>query len=395
MSAAVVAAGLGAAALLAGLGVASADTDSTPNQPATTAQHSAGPAGKTTGSVARARHTDRPPAAASAARRTPALTAGPRRVVRLVPSVDVASVPPAVFDQPDVSVTAVGQQSLRVRGVATPKAPEPVVQWLYRWHPPTGDVVTVDPPIPADTAHTPYGDIGKWMIRPGNAVADWGGVKYGGKTLYEPNNVVNVDAAPGTPADTAHTPYGDIGKWMIRPGNAVADWGGVKYGCKTLYEPINVVIVDAASGTVEESAQRLNTAMAAAGFPAMALHSTGFTGVIGGVPYGQQPAIAWQAYSDANFLLPNNHGRVFGPAPGPDGIGYVWTASFSREQVGLYRFVPKHLYVSFGVAREAVRSGLVRAGALDLGLVDLDNNYSTPTWTTGDHDGYAAVLVLS
>lgn len=267
VSAAVVAAGLGAAALLTGLGVASADTDSSPHQSATTAQHSAGPTGRATGSAARARHTASSPAAASTARRTPALTGGTRRVVRLVQAADVATVPAAVLDQPtpSASVTAVGQQSLRVREVAAPKAPVPVVQWLYRWHPPTGDVVTVDPPIPADTIHTPYGD---------------------------------------------------IGKWMIRPDNAVADWGGVKYGCKTLYEPINVVIVDAASATVEESVQRLNTAMAAAGFPAMALHSTGFTGVIGGVPYGQQPAIAWQAYSDANFLLPNNHGRVFGPAPG-------------------------------------------------------------------------------
>lgn len=207
-------------------------------------------------------------------------------------------------------------------------------------------------------------------------------------------NLVTVETPP-TPADTAQTPYGDIGKWMLRSGNEIADWGGVKYRCKTIYEPINVVIVDPTSTTVQESTQRLNSAMAAAGFPAVVLHSTGFAGTVDGVTYTQQPTAGGQAFSDSFFLLPNNHGRVFGAAPGPGGAGYVWTASFSRERIGFYHLLPRHVYVSFDRAREAVRDGLVRAGAIDLGLVDLDNRYSSPASTTGDHDGYAEVIVLT
>lgn len=182
---------------------------------------------------------------------------------------------------------------------------------------------------------------------------------------------------------------------MLLSDNGIANWGGVKYQGRTLYEPINVIIVDPTSTTVLESTQRLEAAMVAAGFPAVPLHSTGFAGTVDGITYTQQPAAGGQTFSDGFFLLPNNHGRVFGPAPGPGGAGYVWTASFSRERIGLYRLIPRHVYVSFGRAREAVRAGLVRAGAVDLGLVNLDGGYSTQTATTGDHDGYAAVVVLT
>jgi hypothetical protein len=77
------------------------------------------------------------------------------------------------------------------------------------------------------------------------------------------------------------------------------------------------------------------------------------------------------------------------------GTGFVWTASFSRERIGFYHLLPRHVYVSFDSAREALVAGLVRAGATDLGLVDLDNEYSSQMATTGDHDGYAAVIMLA
>ena len=241
------------------------------------------------------------------------------------------------------TATAVGRPAQRASGI-TPREISAAVDWVAGWHVPAGGVDTVEPP---------------------------------------------------SATDTAHTPYGDIGKWMLRSGNQVADWGGVKHGCKTLYEPINIVIVDSTSTSVAQSAQRLDAAMAAAGFPSVAIHSTGFTGLIDGVVYTQVPAGSLQAYSDGNFLLPNNHGRLFGPAPLAGGTGYVWTASFSRERVGLYHLLPKHLYVSFRIAREALRAGLVRAGGTDLGLVNLGNTYSTQAASTGDHDGYAAVVVLA
>jgi hypothetical protein len=198
-----------------------------------------------------------------------------------------------------------------------------------------------------------------------------------------------------TPGDMTSTPYGDIGKWMLAPTGGLADWPSQQYPFKTLYQPINVIIVDPTSTTAEESAQKLNAVLAAAGFPAQPIHSSGFQGVIDGDVYGQQPAGTLEAFANAHWLLTNDHGRVFGPAPGPAGTGYVWTASFSRESTGLFYVVPTHVYVSFDRARDAVRDGLVSSGATDLGLVDLDNELGGRTTTTGDHDGYAVVVRLN
>lgn len=182
---------------------------------------------------------------------------------------------------------------------------------------------------------------------------------------------------------------------MVRPDGQAADWGGQKYHCKDMYEPVNVVIIDPTSTTAAQSTRKLNTTLAAAGFPAIAVHSVGFQGYIDGTKYTQQPAGFLQAFSDESFPLPNNHGRVFGPDPGPGGAGFVWTASFARERLGFYYLLPTHRYVSFSRARTALRDGLVRTGATDLGLVDLGNRLATDTTTTGDHDGYAAVIMLA
>jgi hypothetical protein len=198
-----------------------------------------------------------------------------------------------------------------------------------------------------------------------------------------------------TPADTAATAYGDIGKWMLKRSGALADWPSPAYPFKTLYQPINVVIVDSTSTTAAESAEKVNAAFTAAGFPAQQLHSTGYQGAINGVVYGQQPTGSQEAFSNAHWLLVNDHGRVFGAAPGPGGAGFVWTASFSREQPGLANLNPTHIYVSFDKARNTVRDGLVGSGATDLGLVDLGNKLTGRTITTGDHDGYAVVIRLN
>lgn len=196
------------------------------------------------------------------------------------------------------------------------------------------------------------------------------------------------------PGDMTQTPYGDIGKWMLAPTGGVADWPSQGYPLTTLYQPINVIIVDPTSTTAAESAAKLNAALAAAGFPAQQIHASGYRGVINGISYGQQPAGTLEAFADAHWLLTNDHGRVFGPAPGPDGTGFVWTASFSRERTGLVYIVPTHVYVSFSRARNAVRDALVANGATDLGMVDLDNKLSGRT-TTGDHDGDAVVIRLN
>jgi hypothetical protein len=201
--------------------------------------------------------------------------------------------------------------------------------------------------------------------------------------------------AQPTPGDATSTPYGDIGKWMLDRTGKLAGWPSPAYPFKNLYQPINVIIIDSTSTTAAESAQKLTAALIAAGFPPQPIHSTGYRGVIDGIAYSQQPTAPEEAFSDANWLLVNDHGRIFGPAPDPAGTGFVWTASFSREQPGLSYLTPTHIYASFNKARDAVRAALVGSGATDLGEVDLDNTLTGRTVTTGDHDGYAVVLELS
>ncbi|CAN5471294.1 hypothetical protein BH09ACT7_BH09ACT7_49950 [soil metagenome] len=202
--------------------------------------------------------------------------------------------------------------------------------------------------------------------------------------------------APGepSPADEVPTAYGDIGKWMLKSDGQLANYGGQTYdGGKTMLEPVNVIIVDPNSKTPAEAARRLNTAMFWAGFPAQPIHSSGFEGSIDDVTYGQQPGFL-QGYSDNFFLLPNNHGRIFGPDPVETSTEYVWSGTFSRETLG-FAGLPGHIYVSSDVARAALAMRLIVSGqATFVGMVPLDNAYNTATTTTGDHDGYAVVLQL-
>ncbi|GAY13275.1 hypothetical protein [Mycobacterium sp. shizuoka-1] len=208
-------------------------------------------------------------------------------------------------------------------------------------------------------------------------------------------HLTGTPEAHPTAADATSTPYGRLGKWMLTPTGRLADWPSQQYPFATLYQPINLVIIDPTSSTASESAQKVNAALTAATFPAQQIHGTGYRSTIDGVVYGQQPSGTLEAFANAHWLLPNDHGRVFGPAPGPDGAGYVWTASFSREQTGLFYVIPTHVFVSFTKARDAVRAGLLSTGATDLGVIDMDNDLAGRTTTTGDHDGYAVVIRLA
>lgn len=202
-----------------------------------------------------------------------------------------------------------------------------------------------------------------------------------------------------SPSDVVQTPYGELGKWMLNPDGSVANWGGQKYfGNKTLVEPINVILVDPTSTTPEESTAKLNKDMTKAGFPAQQVHSTGFQGNIDGTIYGQQPSGPLQAFSDNLYVLPNDHARVFGPAPvaQADGGGYVWTAAASTETPGIYAGAFTHRYVSFDLARDIlVIRLLLSGGATFVGVVPMNNQYNDGTVSTGDHDGYAVVLQLN
>lgn len=204
------------------------------------------------------------------------------------------------------------------------------------------------------------------------------------------------DAAAPDPDDQADTEYGEIGKWMLDSRGDIADYGGLPYEGRTVLEPVNVVIVDSTSRSALEATWRLNAAMRRAGFPPRLIHSTGFRGLIDSQLYRQQPRGLLVGYSDAFFLLPNNHGRIFGPDPVETSSGYVWSGAFSTEEFVFYQGLPRHAYVSANEARDALAAKLVTSGRATLGApVSLQNSYNTDTVTTGDHDGYAAVLMLN
>lgn len=210
--------------------------------------------------------------------------------------------------------------------------------------------------------------------------------------------VAAEEDAPEAPAADDETPtaYGDIGKWMLDASGDIADYGGLPYEGKTVLEAINVVIVDPTSRSSLEATWRLNAAMRRAGFPPRLIHSTGFRGLINGERYRQQPRGLLVGFSDDFFLLPNNHGRIFGPDPVETASGYVWSGSFSTEEFVFYQGLPRHGYVSSNEARDALAAQLVASGRATLGgMVSLDNAYNTDTTTTGDHDGFAVVVTLN
>ena len=206
-----------------------------------------------------------------------------------------------------------------------------------------------------------------------------------------------VSASAGTPSadDVVATPYGEIGKWLLQPTGEISSYGGQRYAGKSIIEPVNVIILDPTSASAADAAKKLNADLGAAGFPARAIHSTGFLGVIGDVTYPQQPSGFLQAYSDNDFLLPDDHARVFGPAPAESVAGYVWTVAASRELFGFNGLIPAHTYLSYDQARDELASRLVANGATLVGIVPLQNAYDGPSATAGDHDGYAIVIQLN
>jgi hypothetical protein len=231
--------------------------------------------------------------------------------------------------------------------------------------------------------------VGVSLVRPAAAVTS-------PTALVQPNVAAPV-AGTGTPSptDVAHTPFGDIGTWLLQPNGQIANYGGVPHDGKTVLETVNVIILDPSSTSAAESAARLDAAMTRAGFPAQPIHSIGFSGVINGTTYGQQPAGFLQAFSDNFFLFPNDHGRMFGAAPAVNGTGYVWSGAFSTEQLNPANPFT-HAYVSSDVARAELARRLVASGAATVvGMVPLGNAYDDATFTTGDHDGYAVVLQLT
>lgn len=203
-------------------------------------------------------------------------------------------------------------------------------------------------------------------------------------------------AAPAGPAaiaaDAVATPSGlpAIGKWMIDGQGTVAHWLGEIYQGRRLYEPINVILVDAVAASAEEAVQRLVAATDAAGYAIRFGHSTGYHGLIGGDLYGQLPQGRDDAFSNRLFEESNNHGRVFGPHRFGD--AYVFIAAFSRERVNFLEW-PAHRFASFAAAREDLANRLdANTPFKRAGFVPLGNAIDDPAVTTADHDGRAIML---
>ncbi|WP_131830765.1 hypothetical protein [Mycobacteroides abscessus] len=202
---------------------------------------------------------------------------------------------------------------------------------------------------------------------------------------------------PPTPTDTVDTPYGQIGKWMINADGNIANWIGRPLDGRTLYEPVNAILIDHSSTSEAQARANLVVALAKAGFPDYLAHSsTGYSGILGDSVYGQYPNGLMQVFSTGPFYVTNDHARIFGPRPIalPDGSGYLWSMSISRE-TGYLDGRPNHEYVTFEGAEDDLAQGLRSVGAQQLPSINLDNVYNSAATTTGDNDGSTSVFDIS
>ena len=209
------------------------------------------------------------------------------------------------------------------------------------------------------------------------------------------------EAAPITPywqppPETVAHPQGlpEIGKWMLNVQYEPAHWLGELYRGKNLREPINIVIADTVAQSAEEAKEHLLQNFKAAGYIVRKGHSTGYRGYIDGVIYKQLPDGEEEAFSNEPFETRNNHGRMFGPHH-YQGM-WLFIGAFSRESVDPLDKV-KHRYVSFNQARDDLSQRLdAKTNYKIKAFLELDNALiSDPTFTSGDHDGVAVLVITS
>lgn len=188
--------------------------------------------------------------------------------------------------------------------------------------------------------------------------------------------------------------FPQIGKWMFNEQYEPAYWLGELYHGKNLWEPINIVIIDTVSQSVEEAKQLLRENLKAAGYLVRIGHSTGYKGYIDGTIYEQIPSGKDEAFSNEPFETHNNHGRMFGPHQYNG--AWLFIGAFSRESIDLIDKV-KHRYVSFNQARDDLSQRLnIRTSYKIRDYLDLDNALIGNTeFTSGDHDGVAVFLINS
>lgn len=230
------------------------------------------------------------------------------------------------------------------------------------------------------------------------------------KTLQRPEPVtdsVSDNRAPAAvtapmmvlPQDVVrYTGLPKIGKWMLDSRGEVAHWLGLSVDGQRLNEPINVILRVKAKSPDDANEKFLGVLDNTPYYIRM-WHSSGYVAYLGNTPLPQFPPLPNRAISDAIAILPNNHGRAFGPAYW-NGY-YYYIAAFSRENVEIIRNdagKPRlmHTYSSFARARDEFARSMCQDGeAKFLGYVPLQNAVTNnPAETTGDHDGQAVFLEL-
>jgi hypothetical protein len=201
------------------------------------------------------------------------------------------------------------------------------------------------------------------------------------------------------PSDSVALPgFPVIGKWMIDQDGQIAHWLTYIYHGNKLAEPINVII-RVNRQTDAEAKEALMQATEAAGFKVRPGHSSGYQAILGEERVPQFPDTAGHAFSDRTYLLPNDHGRIFGPVAYQGNFYFI--AALSREGenwVGkmLDHNVSLHPYHSFQEARTKFVSDMCRDGRADIsGVVNMQNALPLDDErSTGDHDGTATILDL-
>jgi hypothetical protein len=179
--------------------------------------------------------------------------------------------------------------------------------------------------------------------------------------------------------------------WMLdKEGNPV-HWLGRMYKGRKLYEPVNVIIYDKYSTSVEMAIKKLMHECKINGYEEEIGHSSGYFSKIDGVLYAQIPNNKRMAFSDKDFLQSNNHGRIFGPAL--INGEYIFVGAFSRESFQLFTKV-HHGFVSFTIARDNFCQKLNDGDIYKIdGSFNLGNILNDDEGTSADHDGKAIILV--
>lgn len=180
----------------------------------------------------------------------------------------------------------------------------------------------------------------------------------------------------------------NIGIWMFK-NNHIANWLGKENDGEEVYEPINVIWIDYASESVDQTRNKIASFLSENSFSERGGSSTGYFGFIGNSDdlkkIKQYPSD--KTWSDGSAVVDNNHGRTFS-GTSISGNAYYTLGAFSREK-GI-----SHNFASFNGARNKL---LQKGNWVDEGKDNtIKNIYHKGTingFSTKDHDG-ASIFVL-